>query len=242
MHWLGFHDPVSAWTHGAWFLLSLPATIWLLSKVRGNVAKQAGFLIFGIGLFVCYGGSMLWHTFHKENLATLDYIGIFLLIAGTTTAVVVVVLRGVWRWGTLTYVWLMAVTGVVVSLLPTHLPNLVYTGLYLGMGWGMCVCYFELVRVLGQRKMFLVILGGVWYSVGAVLNAIHWPVFAPGIFGSHELFHVFVMAGSLTHFLFMMQVLVPFKRPALVVEAVRKRPVPILEPRLALQRLQGETA
>jgi len=242
MQWLGFHDPVSAWTHGAWFLLSLPATIWLLSKVRGNLAKQGGFLIFGIGLFVCYGGSTLWHTFHLEDLATLDYIGIFLLIAGTTTAVVVVVLRGIWRWGTLIYVWLMAVTGVVISLLPMHLPNLVYTGLYLGMGWGMCASYFELVRVLGQRKMFLVILGGVWYSVGAVLNAVHWPVFAPGIFGSHELFHVFVMAGSLTHFLFMMQVLVPFKRPAFVVEAVRKRPVPILQPRLALQQLQGETA
>src|SRR5258708_24272073 len=103
MHWLGFHDPVSAWTHGAWFLLSLPATIWLLSRVRGNLAKQAGFLIFGIGLFVCYGGSMLWHTFHRENLATLHYIGIFLLIAATTTAVVVVVLLWGFRSGPLSF-------------------------------------------------------------------------------------------------------------------------------------------
>ncbi|MFL5244401.1 MAG: hemolysin III family protein [Gemmataceae bacterium] len=242
MQGLGFHDPVSAWTHGAWFLLSVPATLWLLSGVRGNPVKQAAFAIFGVGLFMCYGGSTLWHTFHIEDLATLDYIGIFLLIAGTTTAVVLVVLRGAWRWGTLTYVWLLAISGVVVSLLPMHLPNLVYTCLYLGMGWGMCVCYFELVRVLGQRRMFLVILGGVWYSVGAVLNAFHWPVLIPGIFGSHELFHVFVMAGSLSHFLFMMQVLTPFRRPAFAEPVVVERSEPILKPRLALQQLQSETA
>src|SRR5262249_39374366 len=144
MHWFGFHDPLSAWTHGAWFLLSIPATLWLLSKVRGELLKQTGFIIYGMGLFVCYGGSTLWHTFHKSDLATLDYIGIFLLIAGTTTAVVLVVLQGVWRWGTLLYVWVTALAGVSVSLLPVHVPNSVYTVLYLGMGWGMCVCYFEL--------------------------------------------------------------------------------------------------
>jgi hemolysin III len=242
MHWLGFHDPVSAWTHGAWFLLAIPATLWLVLKCRGDIVKQVGFIVFGVGLFVCYGGSTLWHTFHKEDLATLDYIGIFLLIAGTTTAVVLIVLQGVWRVGTLLYVWLMAITGIGLTLLPVHLPHLVYTVLYLGMGWGMCISYFELARVLGHRKMQLVILGGLWYSFGAVLNAARWPSFMPGIFGSHELFHVFVMAGSLTHFVFMMKILVPFKRPVLAVEPLSPSAAPALPSRIGLAQLQGESA
>ena len=87
------------------------------------------------------------------------------------------------------------------------------------MGWGMCICYFELARSLSQRKLGLILLGGLFYSVGAVLNLARWPILAPGLFGAHELFHLFVMAGTLTHFLFMVRVVLPYERP-LAVEAV----------------------
>jgi hemolysin III len=212
MDWLDFHDPVSAWTHAAWLILAIPATLVLRYKARGDETKRLGFWIFGLGMVLCYGGSTLWHAFRLHVFAILDYIGIFVLIAGTTTPIVLVVLRGVWRWGTLAYIWATALSGIAACMFLNEMPKAAITGIYLGMGWGMCICYFELSRVLSHRKMRLILLGGLLYSVGAVLNLLRWPTLIPGVFGSHEIFHVFVMAGTLTHFWFMLKVLVPFDR------------------------------
>jgi hemolysin III len=219
MDWLSFHDPVSAGTHLLWLLLSIPATLYLIRKSRGSVLKQIGFAVFGVGLVACYGSSTLWHATRREFLGTLDYISIYVLIGATTTPVILVVLRGVWRWATLTYIWFLGLTGMALCLLPMQLPQTLRTGLYLGMGWGMCVCYFELVRNLSHRKLRLVVVGGIFYSVGAVVYRVGWPELWPGVFGAHELFHVLVMAGSLSHFIFMAKWVVPFQ-PAPVVEVV----------------------
>jgi len=213
MAWPACHDPVSAGTHALWLVLAVPATICLLSRTRGQPFKQAGFAIFGMALVLCYGGSTLWHTYRQEIFGKIDYIGIFVLIAGTTTPIVMVVLEGVWRKLTLTFIWLMAAGGISLCLIPITLPTRVFTVLYLAMGWGMCVCYFELARNLSHKKLGLILLGGFLYSTGALLNLARWPVLAPGLFGAHELFHLFVMAGTLTHFLFMFRVVVPFEKP-----------------------------
>ena len=78
------------------------------------------------------------------------------------------------------------------------------------MGWGVVVCYAEIARVVSHRALLPIVVGGVSYSVGAVLNLLHWPVLWPGIFGAHELFHLFVLAGSLAHYRFILKVVVPF--------------------------------
>src|ERR1700692_2945398 len=103
MSWLDFREPVSAWTHGLWLILSLPGTLWLLNKSRGDPVKRLGFLVFGLTLAWCYGASMLSHGARLparqiEIFRVLDHIGIFLLIAGTVTPVALVVLDGPWRW------------------------------------------------------------------------------------------------------------------------------------------------
>jgi hypothetical protein len=74
------------------------------------------------------------------------------------------------------------------------------------MGWGAVICYIELARAHTHRTLFPLLLGGILYSLGAVLNVAHWPALWPGTFGTHELFHLFVMAGSACHFVFMLEV------------------------------------
>src|SRR4051794_6471667 len=104
--WLNFREPVSAWTHGLWLLLSPLALVILWRAGRGDRVKRAGFLVFGLSLALCYAGSTAFHGVRLspdaiEFFATLDSIGIYLLIAGTVTPVALVILRDRWQWGIL---------------------------------------------------------------------------------------------------------------------------------------------
>ena len=217
MNWLPLREPVSAWTHGAWLLLSLPCTLLLWRAGRGDLLKQLGFLAFGLGLVACYAGSTLYHGVRLPArqvawFATLDFIGVYLLIAGTVTPVALVVLRGRWRWGLLTSTWLLAAGGIGLRLASAPMSRFVSTAIYLGMGWAVALAYFELVRTLSHRAVLPAVLGGLLYSTGAVLNHANWPPLWPGRFSAHDLFHLFVMAGTLSHFWFLLRVVAPFER------------------------------
>jgi hemolysin III len=214
---LEFREPFSAWTHCASLLLSLPGTLLLWRAGRGDRPKQFGLLAFGLSLAACYAGSTLYHGVRlpERQLAwfeTLDFIGIYLLIAGTVTPVALFVLRGRWRWGLLTFVWLLAAVGIGLRLTSAPLSRAVSTGLYLGMGWAAVLAYSELVRALSHRAVRPVLLGGLLYSTGAVLNHVGWPPLWPGAFSAHDLFHLFVMGGSLSHYWFMVKVVAPLER------------------------------
>jgi hemolysin III len=217
MAWLVVREPFSSLSHAAWLLLSLPATALLWRLGRGDRLKQFSLLAFGLSLSFCFAGSVLYHSVRLPlpQLAwfeALDFIGVYLLIAGTVTPVAVVVLRGRWRCGILATVWLMGVSGIGLRLAGVPLTRFVSTGIYLGMGWAVVLSYFELAETLGHRAIRPGVLGGLLYSLGAVLNHLHWPVLFPGVFSAHELWHLFVMAGSLSHFWFMLRVVVPFER------------------------------
>ncbi len=212
---LNLREPVSAWSHGTWLLLSFPAT-WLLWRKSGaDLAKRLSVLVFGMSLAFCYAGSMLYHGVQAssrglERFDELDHIGIFFLIAGSYTPVVWNLMRGWWRRGTLALVWFVTAVGTVRILTTGVLPIFGSTLFYLLIGWGALLCYFELTRLHAPRTLFPLLLGGVLYSVGAFLNLVAWPVLWPGVFGPHEVFHLFVMAGSLSHFWFVLKVVVPF--------------------------------
>jgi hemolysin III len=217
MDWLVFREPFSAWSHAGWMLLSLPATMVLWLLARGDRLKQLGLAVFGLSMTACFAGSTLYHGVRLpgediEWFATLDYVGVHLLIAGTVTPLALVVLRGHWRWLILALAWLLAAGGIGLRLAGVPLSRPLSTGLYLGMGWAVFLCYFELVRVLSQRAVRPALLGGLVYSLGAVLNHLDWPVLWPGVFSAHELWHVFVMVGSLSHYWLMLTVVVPFER------------------------------
>src|SRR5262249_43433587 len=159
MSCLSFREPVNAWTHGFWFLLSLPITLLLWRLCRGNRLKQVGLLVFGISLAFCYGASMLYHGVRlpREQLhwfARVDFIGVYLLIAGTFTPLVLVVLHGPWRAGILSAAWLLAALGIGLQLTGVEIPRAVSTGLYLGMGWALFVGCGKMLCIVPHRALW----------------------------------------------------------------------------------------
>jgi hemolysin III len=238
MEFLDFREPVSAWSHALGLLLALPATLLLLRRSRGSALKQVSLLVYGLTLAVCYGCSALYHGVRVspaglEWYVTADYVGIYLLVAGTITPVVLVLLEGRWRWGALALTWALAAGGIALRVTVRHLPMPVSTALYLVLGWGVLGCYSQLARALPPRGLGLVLLGGAVYTTGAVLNMLHWPALWPGVVGPHEVFHAFVLGGSLCHFLFALWVLAPFERPfspPVPLPAALARPVPVAQP------------
>ena len=124
------------------------------------------------------------------------------MIAGTYTPVCMVALTGTWRWGMLTAIWAMAVAGILLSwtknqaLFHRKLSSLIY----LGMGWFALVALYPIYTAISPGGVFWLILGGALYSVGAVIYRTKKPNFFPKVFGFHEVFHLFILAGSFCHF------------------------------------------
>ncbi|MBV9123707.1 MAG: hemolysin III family protein, partial [Planctomycetes bacterium] len=207
MHWLQFREPVSAWTHALWSFLAVPACLLLWHQARGRRLKQFGFLVFGLSLILCYGASAAYHAVllpedQIEWFCRLDHVGIYLLIAGTITPAALILLPGWWRWGILGLTWSQGVIGIGLCLAAVPLPPLVATSMYLIMGWGFLVGYFAAARVLTPQALRLAWIGGLIYTVGAAIHLSEWPALYPGVFAAHEVFHLFVMAGSAVHFWF----------------------------------------
>jgi hemolysin III len=223
MTWLHFREPVSAWTHFAWMWLALPAT-WVLWRLgRGSLIKRAGGMTFGFTLVFCYAASWLYHSVPTE-LALLfnkvDHVGIHLLIAGTVTGVALIVLDGRWRLGLVWGIWMLALMGITLRL-TLHPSAVVLTIYYLFMGWVGCVACFELSRRLSRPALRPLWIGGLCYTAGAVLNSLHWPVLVPGVVEAHEVFHLFVMAGTACHYWFMVGAVLPYQavEPSLALAA-----------------------
>jgi hemolysin III len=220
MNFLDFREPVSTWSHGAGLLLVLPGTVLLWRRSAGDSTKRLSLLVYGLTLAFCYSASTLFHGVRLPAariaaFARLDRVGIFALIAGSYTPLAWCLMRGRWRRWTLAIVWGVATTATALIATGRQLSPVLSTGLYLGMGWGVLACYSEIARVVSHRALLPIVLGGLSYSLGAVLNLLHWPVLFPGIFGAHELFHLFVLAGSLAHYRFILKVVVPFVPAAL---------------------------
>jgi len=208
-------EPVSAWSHGFWFLIALPGAALLWRRAQGDRPRQLTLLCYLIGLVACSGASTLYHAIQAtpERLAfflLLDYIGIYLLIAGTYTPIAWTLLEGPWRSRTLVFAWLTALIGILLHVGWTDVPPWVSTGLYLMMGWGAIFFYTELTRRYSSGVLRPLLAGGVLYSIGAIIHIMRWPAPWPGVVGAHEVFHGFVVAGSLAHYFLMYAVIAPW--------------------------------
>ena len=239
MEWLHFREPVNTWTHLVWMLLAIPGTLLLWRRGRGDLPKQISFLIFGLGLVICFGASALYHGLPPiEQLGlfiTLDHVGIYILIAATGTGMAFTILRGAWKWGLLIGIWLAAAIGITGRLVPTEWPRWINPCLYLLMGWGMAACFRKLMQAVGWKGVRWICLGGLFYTLGALCFIFKWPVIWPGVLGWHEMLHLFDMAGSLTHFWFILTYVAPFART--VPSGVRPRIEPVGVPALAVEHV-----
>jgi len=136
---------------------------------------------------------------------------IFILIAGTYTPVCLIPLRGGWGWSLFGIVWGFAIAGVFIKLYWMNAPRWLYTGIYLVMGWMVIVAIYPLIKVLPTGALAWLAAGGLFYTVGAVIYAIKRPNLVPGVFGFHEIWHLFVMAGSFSHWWVMMNFILPMQ-------------------------------
>ena len=125
---------------------------------------------------------------------------IFVLIAGTYTPICVLALEGGWSTGLLTLVWTLALCGVVLKLVWMGAPRWLSVGLYLAMGWIAVFAASAILKAVPPGGIAWILGGGLVYSAGALIYGLKWPNIKPGVFGFHELWHLFVLGGSACHF------------------------------------------
>ncbi len=209
-------DPVSGITHLVFAVVAvIGATVLItLAAVHRKWWHLAAFIVYGVSLFLLYLASSLYHLLPvsdraKRVLRQVDHVAIFLLIAGTYTPVCLIPLRGPWGWSLFAAVWAFALAGMFLAAFAIDAPRWIATAVYLAMGWLVVVAIWPLVRVVSVEGVFWFFLGGAFYSAGAVIYAAKRPDPMPRVFGFHEIFHIFVMLGSLSHFLGIVRAVLP---------------------------------
>lgn len=204
-------EPVNGLTHCLGAVLAVVGSVLLLVRVASPAMPWhiVTFAVFGTAMVMLYTASTLYHWLPLSEAGVrlwrrIDHCMIFVYIAATYTPICLIPLRGPWGWSLFGSVWALALAGIFVKVFWLHAPRWLSTGLYLGMGWMVVVGVYPLVVSLPAGALWWLLAGGLFYTVGAVVYASRWPNVARH-FGFHELFHVFVMAGSFCHFLVMYQ-------------------------------------
>jgi hemolysin III len=208
-------EPFSGLSHLGGAALGIVALVVLLILGRGKPWHVSGFAIYGATLVLLYTASALYHLLpvgevHLERLRIFDHVAIYWLIAGTYTPICLVPLRGGWGWSLFGIVWGLALFGSGVEIFWRSAPRWLGLVLYLLMGWLAVVALDPLTHTLPRAALGWLVAGGMVYSLGAVVYAIERPRLWPGIFGSHDLWHLFVLGGSACHFVLMLLFVVPF--------------------------------
>jgi hemolysin III len=199
-------EPVNGLTHLAAAAAAAAGLVLLMVLGRGSASKEISLFVYGFTLVLMFGSSAAYHLI-KSNpsrtrlLRMLDHSAIYLLIAGTYTPICLNFFGGFWRWGLLGIVWLMAVAGIVVKVFILNAPRWVTAGIYLLMGWLSLMAVREILLTMPGSALVWLILGGLFFTLGAVVYMAKKPNIVPGVFGFHEIWHVTVILGCLCHFI-----------------------------------------
>jgi hemolysin III len=188
-------------SHFYGFFISLPIGVLLVATAPNGLATWTA-LVYAIGISAMLGASTLlhrgtWTATQDRVLTKLDHSCIYLLIAGTYTPVSLIALSGVTRVLVFSLVWLGALVGITLEWAWVRPPRGWVTANYIAVGWVALIAMPQLWTSLGVAGFVLILLGGVSYTVGAVIHAARWPDPWPSTFGYHEIFHVFVLAAVL---------------------------------------------
>lgn len=205
-------DPGSAITHFIGMMMAMFAATPLMIKA----ARQPDDIhLIALGIFIAsmillYGASTLYHTLDlsaKTNklLKKIDHMMIFVLIAGSYTPICLIALPQPLGMKLLTVVWGIAVLGIIVKMFWVTCPKWFSSMLYIGMGWTCVLAFTQILNSLSGAAFGWLLAGGIIYTIGGVIYALKLPIFNAKhkFFGSHEIFHLFVMGGSFCHFIVM---------------------------------------
>lgn len=205
-------DPGSALTHFIAMILALFAATPLLikaSRTPGHTHVMT-LTIFILSMILLYAASTIYHTLDispKVNkiLRKVDHMMIFILIAGTYTPVCAIVLGDKTGWMLLALVWSIAIVGIIINALWITCPKWFSSLIYIAMGWICILAIGKIVAALPASAFGWLLAGGIIYTVGGIIYALKLPIFDAKHknFGSHEIFHLFVMGGSFCHYIVM---------------------------------------
>lgn len=209
---LKIKDPGSALTHFIAMLAAMIAATPLLIKaasVPGTMHIKA-LSIFIVSMILLYAASTVYHTFDisehvNKILRKIDHMMIFILIAGTYTPVCLIVLGNKSGYRMLSLVWGIAIVGIIINALWINCPKWFSSLVYIAMGWICVLAFRQIVLALPKSAFLWLLTGGLIYTAGGIIYALKLPIFnaTHKNFGSHEIFHLFVMGGSLCHYVMM---------------------------------------
>jgi len=175
------------------------AILVVLAAQKGDPWKIVSLSVYGVTLLLMYVSSTLYHSLRgnaKAVFRILDHNAIFLLIAGTYTPFTLIILRDGWGWPIFGVIWGLATLGIVIESLRPKGHQVVSMVIYLLMGWLVLMALEPLLRALPQTGFMLLLLGGVFYTVGVVFYALD-----KRVRHFHAIWHLFVLAGSISHYL-----------------------------------------
>jgi hemolysin III len=198
-------EPVNGLSHLGAALAALAGLIVLLVIGTSNMGKQVSLLIYGSTLVLLFSASATYHLVRGSPrvlgvLRKLDHAAIYLLIAGSYTPFCYNMFSGFWQWGMLAIVWALALLGAFLKIFFMKVPRWLNTSLYLVLGWLAIIGVQEMLTKLPMGALVWLCIGGILYTLGAVIYATKILNFVPGKFGFHEVWHIFVILGAAAHF------------------------------------------
>lgn len=205
-------DPGSAITHFIGMLMAIFASVPLLLKAAHEPDKIyiISITVYAISLILLYTASTTYHTFDRSDqvntiLKKIDHMMISVLIAGSYTPICLLVLGGKTGVILLSIVWGIAIVGILIKAFWIFCPKWVSSVLYIGMGWTCVLAFTQILNSLPTAGFIWLLAGGIIYTIGGIIYALKLPIFngKHEYFGSHEIFHLFVMGGSACHFILM---------------------------------------
>ena len=205
-------EPGSAITHFIGMLMAIFAAVPLLIKAAHEPSRiyVISLAIYSASMILLYAASTTYHTFDisaKINtiLKKWDHMMISVLIAGSYTPICLLVLKGKTGLILLAIVWIFAIVGILIKAFWVYCPKWISSILYIGMGWTCVLAFTQILNSMSHTSFLWLLTGGIIYTVGGIIYALKLPIFNSKHknFGSHEIFHLFVMGGSMCHFVVM---------------------------------------
>lgn len=202
-------EPINGFTHLGGAILSFVGLLALVIKATltgASAIEIAAVIIFGISMILLYSASATYHLVMASDkviafLRKIDHSMIFILIAGSYTPFCLIALKEHKGWILFTIIASIAICGVLFKMIWFNCPRWISTCIYVGMGWISIFIIKPLYSAIPFEGVFLLVLGGIFYTIGAVIYAIKPSALKFKNLGFHEIFHIFILLGSLCHFI-----------------------------------------
>lgn len=202
-------EPINGLTHLTGAILSVIGLVALIVKVtvtHGTLINYISIFSFGISMILLYSASATYHSVISSNsvikvLKKIDHSMIFVLIAGSYAPLCLITLGNNTGYTLFSVVAVASLIGIIFKICWVTCPKWLSSTIYIGIGWFAIFAIYPLSQILPNTGLMLLVLGGLLYTIGGVIYALKSKAIHIGAFGNHEIFHIFIMLGTLCHYL-----------------------------------------